>query len=357
MEPALYEARMTTDESPGVILPGTLRCQPGLLLFNAENQPHEIPFTRLVLERNVSGSILLYDEEYPEASFWSDDFRILDDFHLKRHQRTSPMVREAKTEHAGKHNLRLAVGFMVAVLVIAVVIWQGGGLAARIILAKTPISADVAMGAALFAEYHDDLAIVHDEVAEQNLRELVDRIAKAAKNQNYKFEIILNQNRDPNAFALPGGKIIVNSSLLDVTTTPQQIAGVLAHEIAHVLLRHSARQAISGIGPSILLRLAFAGDGAASGLLGRGTEFLLHQQFSRDFEAEADAEGFKYLVAAGIDPRGLAVFLRKTSERTETDGLTRRLSSHPPTVERIAALDQLWEKVPNKGDFKPLKAP
>ena len=92
--------------------------------------------------------------------------------------------------------------------------------------------------------------------------------------------------------------------------------------------------------------------------MGKGTEFLLHQQFSRDFEAEADAEGFKYLVAAGIDPRGLAVFLRTTSPDSPTAGtLAKKLSNHPPTAERLAALDRLWKTLPNKADFKPLNAP
>jgi len=138
-----------------------------------------------------------------------------------------------------------------------------------------------------------------------------------------------------NAFAVPGGDIVVYRGLLEATRSADELAGVLAHEMQHVALRHSLKSLIRGAGMSMLWAI-IVGD-AGSTLAGQAADRLLSLKFSRDAEREADAHGFNLLVERGIDPHGMVRFFATLAER---DGATppALLSTHPASAEREAAL-------------------
>ena len=169
--------------------------------------------------------------------------------------------------------------------------------------------------------------------------------------------------RDPvlNAFAVPGGKVVLHSGLILAAESPEEIAGVLAHEIAHVTRQHSMRQLVSTLG-LYLLAQAFLGDmqGLMAVLLDNGS-YLLTLKFSRDHESDADEVGLGYMRAAGIDPQGMVEMFRKLQaaheemneemsgeieEATGAEDLSMPdfLSTHPDTGERIEAMQKLLEQ-------------
>lgn len=150
-----------------------------------------------------------------------------------------------------------------------------------------------------------------------------------------------------NAFALPGGRIIMTRKLVDAAQGPAEIAGVLAHEIGHIHYRHAEAQLIRAMGVELLLQLVSGGGDSISGLAG----LLAILRYSRDAEREADDYAQDMLIRADVDPMGLKRFfeeIKKLEGRQGSDGgllgtVSDMMSTHPVTDERIASVKPLPE--------------
>jgi len=145
-----------------------------------------------------------------------------------------------------------------------------------------------------------------------------------------------------NALAAPGGHVVIFHGLLERTSTPEELAGVVAHELQHILRRHTTRAVIQDVGTGLLL-MALTGDVTGPLAYGLQTARTLGElRYSRRAEEEADVEGMKMLLAARVDPAGMIAFFEKIQkeEGTQPKALT-YLSSHPMPEERIARLKSL----------------
>lgn len=154
-----------------------------------------------------------------------------------------------------------------------------------------------------------------------------------------------------NAFAAPGGVVVVNAGLLRAAATPEELAGVLAHEIAHVELRHSLKTLVKGLGLRALVAVAlgdFSGTAVAE-----AAQQLTELGFSRDAEREADAEGLRRLAAARIDPQGMIRFFEKLAQEQTLAPPAALLSTHPADSERLAELRRQVAALP-PGNWRPL---
>jgi predicted Zn-dependent protease len=142
-----------------------------------------------------------------------------------------------------------------------------------------------------------------------------------------------------NAFAAPGGFVVVNSGLVAAAKSPEELAGVLAHEIQHVTLRHSTRAVIREAPLRFALSsLSGGGMETAAGVVGT----LGALRYRRADEAEADHYGLRVMDAALIDPRGMVSFMRGLEARRGAGSrFTSYVSTHPRTADRIAALEEL----------------
>ena len=153
--------------------------------------------------------------------------------------------------------------------------------------------------------------------------------------------------------------MVVTTRLLEMAERPEEIAGVVAHEVAHVTEKHGFRQIIASAGPFLIFRV-FLGGGSSGVLpvLGEGSELLVRQSFSQEFELEADEIGWQSLVAAHIDPRGLAEMLGKLEAEDQKKHAAgtkmNAFSSHPATEKRIRRLDAKWKELKDKSGFKQL---
>lgn len=145
-----------------------------------------------------------------------------------------------------------------------------------------------------------------------------------------------------NALAAPGGYILVFRGLLERTRSPEELAGVLAHEFQHILKRHATRALLQNVSSGLLVA-ALMGD--ASGVMAFGLESaqtLGTLRYSRQNEEEADTEGMRLLIQAGIDPAGMIAFfevLQRGDRRGPT--ISQYLSTHPQTQERLERLRSL----------------
>lgn len=160
---------------------------------------------------------------------------------------------------------------------------------------------------------------------------------------------------EPNAFALPGGKVGINTGLLRVATTQDELAAVLAHEIAHVVYRHAgervSQQQLAGVGLS--LAQAYAGRNASPdqvdlliAALGAGVQVGVLLPFSRAHETEADLAGQELMARAGFDPAAAVRLWKAMQAATGSRGRPPRiLSTHPDPGQRIEALAQRVERL------------
>lgn len=148
----------------------------------------------------------------------------------------------------------------------------------------------------------------------------------------HRYRWFLAERPDINAFAAPGGVVVVFRGLLNAIDSPEELAGVLAHEVAHVELRHSLQGLVKSLGLRAAVSMGF-GDISDSVFANAATR-LTELRFSRDAEREADANGLQRLVAARISPEGMVRFYeRLASEKLATPPAL--LSTHPASGERL----------------------
>jgi predicted Zn-dependent protease len=155
---------------------------------------------------------------------------------------------------------------------------------------------------------------------------------------NYQFAVI--EDKTPNAFAVPGGYIYVHTGLLKMIDTQSQLAGVLGHEISHIVARHSVKQLQEGMGFQVLSALVFGGSSQATQAAVNVGLGLVMQGHSRSDEAEADSYGTIYMARAGYNPEGMAQVMDKLATVSGSgEGFWENLTSdHPPAAKRAAAV-------------------
>ena len=198
---------------------------------------------------------------------------------------------------------------------------------------------EIALGKQLAQEVEQGAKIVSDPV----ISEYVNRVGQnLVRNSDAKvpFTIKVIDSEEVNAFALPGGFFFVNSGLILRAESEAELAGVMAHEIAHVAARHGTRQASRGTLAQLLtLPLIFMGGWTGYGIQ-QATNVLVpvaFLQFSRGFEAEADMLGLQYMYKTGYDPTAFVDFFEKIQalEKKKPGTMSKVFGTHPLTDDRI----------------------
>ncbi len=200
------------------------------------------------------------------------------------------------------------------------------------------------MGLAAYDDIQKKQSRDADPRANAYVRCVANAITAALPDGAQAWEVTLFRDASANAFALPGGKIGVNSGLLKVATGPDQLATVIGHEVAHVLARHSGERLSNQTLVDTGLQAAQAISGAMTpakqqlmGLLGVGAQVGVLLPFSRTQESEADLLGLDLMARAGFDPQH-SVTLWQNMERANSGGPPVFLSTHPSSGGRIEAL-------------------
>jgi Zn-dependent protease with chaperone function len=198
---------------------------------------------------------------------------------------------------------------------------------------------DVQLGQQASAQAEQQLPIMRDDEVSSFLedvgRRLVDAIPPQLRHSEFRYTFKPVNVREINAFALPGGPMYVNRGMIEAAKTEGEVAGVMAHELSHVVLRHGTAQAskatkyeIGAIAGAVLGAIigGRVGNVVAEGTrFGLGTAFL---RFSREYERQADLEGAEIMARAGYDPRDMANMFR-TIEQTSGSNGPEWLSDHP----------------------------
>jgi Zn-dependent protease with chaperone function len=218
---------------------------------------------------------------------------------------------------------------------------------------------DVKLGLEAAAEVRKQYPIIQDERIAKYLTAIGDRLVAAApaelKKPVYQYSFTPVNLKEINAFALPGGPMFVQRGMFDAAKEEGEVAGVMAHELSHVLLRHGTANATKAENPWLQLgQIAGQVGGAIVGgnvgsYIAQGSQFglgTLLLRYSRDFEKQADLLGAQIMAAAGYDPRALAhMFETIAKQAGESGGQPQWMSSHPDPGNRTVYITREAESL------------
>ena len=173
----------------------------------------------------------------------------------------------------------------------------------------TSTEKEVETGRRIARRVEHELSVEPDETVQERVRALGARLAAVCDRQELLYHFTVLADEDVNAFSLPGGYVFVNRGLLDAAQSDDEVAAVLAHEIAHITTRHAVKRAESGMGLTLVQLATIATrQGAAAQGFSVATQ-AARLAYARQDELEADRLGVKYMRAAGFDPTAMLRFL------------------------------------------------
>ena len=207
------------------------------------------------------------------------------------------------------------------------------------------VEQEVEIGRETNAQVRKQVPEVRDAQVTGYIRSVGDRLVRHASGPKYPYSFSMADYREINAFALPGGPIWIHRGVLHAATNESQVAGVLAHEVAHIAQRHAASQLTKGMMANLGLGLlgAVLGNGAGGSAAQAAAAFMtngIFMKFSRDDEREADQVGLQLLTRAGWDGRGMVELFEilQREARRNPGSVETFFSSHPSPQDRIQRL-------------------
>jgi predicted Zn-dependent protease len=211
---------------------------------------------------------------------------------------------------------------------------------------------EVQMGVEYATQINAQLPIVQDPELNRYINVLGDSIARLTSRRDLDWRFFIVDSKEVNAFAVPGGFIYINRGLIERTSRMDEVAGVLGHEIGHVVRRHTVQQMEKAQGANIGVTLACVLTnicssqvaGAAINIAG-GAVFA---RFSRQDELEADNEAINNVVRARISPQGIVTMFQKliAERRSRPGGVEAWFRTHPLEEDRIAAVQARINQIP-----------
>jgi len=211
---------------------------------------------------------------------------------------------------------------------------------------------EVQMGQEYAQQINAQLPIVQDPELNRYINVLGDSIARLTSRGDLDWHFFIVDSREVNAFAVPGGFIYINRGLIERSSNMMEVAGVLGHEIGHVVRRHTVKQMEKEQGANIGITLACVltnvCSSQAAGAIINVAGGAVFARFSRQDELEADTEGLNNLVRARIHPQGLVTMFQKliAERKSRPAGVEAWFRTHPLEEDRIAALQARINQIP-----------
>ena len=209
-------------------------------------------------------------------------------------------------------------------------------------LGQMLLQGESATGTAIANSYKAQATMINDATQLEYIRGIGNKLAELMGRNEFQYEFNIIEDPTPNAFALPGGKIFFHTGMLQMMDSEAELAGVMAHEVAHAVLSHGYKKlgesAIANTGSNLLSGLA----GEKAGVAANVGSALLDKQFSRDKEKQADVLGIRVLDAANYSADGLYNVMAKLAQLEGKGNIAKSLlSSHPASEKRMEYLEEL----------------
>jgi len=352
-----FEARALHPDLANDAIVGTIRFTDVALCFESPSAVLEIPVDRLLAEIEETGSerVFFSDPMQPGLQISSSDASVVEvqgiaQLTLLREQRNARLTRREILRRT-----KLVFGFVAGCALLWWLVLLVTGLMVRSVVNRITPEFEKEYGDSLFQDLTREMALVDDTNQSAQVATMVAPLLRALPPNRTRWQFHVVTNESPNAFALPGGHIVVCTGLLSLAERPEEVVGAIAHEVAHVTQKHGFRERIASAGPILIFQVFLRGRGGALGTLAGGSALLVTQSFSQEYETEADETGWRYLVAANIDPRGLTGVLSKLKDYEASQKgvhlVPQAFQSHPGLEKRIARLEARWKKLSRKSGF------
>lgn len=208
---------------------------------------------------------------------------------------------------------------------------------ASYVAGKIPVSTEIALGNKFYKSF-----IGNSEIDAEKTKLLNDFARKIDFETKYPLKFTIVKEKQVNAFALPGGNVVVFSGILEKLKSSEELAALLSHEVTHIKERHSLKGLARSLAGSLLISLTFGDAGSLGSILANQGDNIYQLGFSRGMEKEADLEGLQMMYHNHIDPRGMVYLMERLreEEQKQESKMLAYLNSHPITEERITYIKE-----------------
>lgn len=349
---------------------GSMTIDPSGIAFHILDQTIRLPLQGLqVTTGGASNRLVFFEHPLVKGwSFYTSDRAVLHNSYLHGQPAVSAVLVQAKQKHLLGWSLLVGVG--VLLVAIPLLLFIRMDLITGVIAKKIPAEWEQKLGDSTIAQYQLGKEVMDEKQADKLLRPLVKPLLDALDQSPYQYHFHIVNEGSLNAFALPGGQVMIHSALILGADSPEELLGVIAHEINHVEQQHGLRNVIGATSIYVIAGAVFGDATGMLAVLSGAAPLLLNQSYSRRFETEADVTALALLQKAKINPSGLPSFFekmikeeKKQLEKIEDEGnreLARKalqfLSTHPASEERIQKLNELNASAARQGNTLNLSA-
>ncbi|MDE3051566.1 MAG: M48 family metallopeptidase, partial [Nitrospirota bacterium] len=259
----------------------------------------------------------------------------------------APFEQAAKRVRQVRHRRRLVWGMVGGVFLAMVLgLWFGSDLLVELAVSWIPVEWEQKLGESAYRDFLAHQEVMKEGLAVTALGEMTQRLTEQIPNSPYKFDVTVVKSDLVNAFALPGGYVVVFTGLMKKAESGEEVAGVLSHELNHVLQRHGLERIVKNLGFLTVAAIVFGDQQGLVGIMKQLGVELFTLKFGREQETEADLTGLQLLQRAKIDPSGMIRFFERLSEKDE--GRMEWLSTHPMSTARADRLKTELAALPKK---------
>jgi Zn-dependent protease with chaperone function len=244
---------------------------------------------------------------------------------------TAATVRRVRSRNRTVWTLVLAV-----VVGLALAVWFSTDVLVEWAVDRIPREWEQRLGHSAYQDFLVQQTVMKEGASVAAVHEISQRLIAQIPGNPYTFELSVVKNDVVNAFALPGGYVVVFTGLLEQAKSGEEVAGVLSHEFNHVLERHGLERIVKQMGVVAVIGIILGDQQGLAGVMKQVGVELLSLQFGRAQETEADVRGLQLLHRARIDPAGMITFFQRLSEQEQ--GRVEWLSTHPMSAGRAERL-------------------
>ena len=260
---------------------------------------------------------------------------------------SAPLEQAVERVRQVRHRHRMMWSIIGGTIVAVVLgLWFGSDLLVELAVERIPVEWEHKLGESAYRDFLSHQEVVKEGPAVAAAEEMTHRLTEQIPDNPYKFEVTVVKSDVVNAFALPGGYVVVFTGLMKKAESGEEVAGVLGHELNHVLQRHGLERIVKQLGLLTVVAIVLGDQQGLVGLMKQVGVELLSLKFGRAQETEADLTGLQLLHRAKIDPNGMITFFQRLSEKDE--GRVEWLSTHPMSTGRAERLKAELARLPKK---------
>jgi predicted Zn-dependent protease len=252
---------------------------------------------------------------------------------------TAAAVRRTRSRHK-----TLWIGVIAVTAALALGAWFSTDLLVEWAVDRIPVDWERRIGESAYKDFLLQHPVVKEGPAVAAVQEISQRLIAHIPNSAYTFELAVVQSETVNAFALPGGYVVVFTALMQKAENAEEVAGVLSHEFNHVLHRHALERIVKQLGVVTVVGIIVGNQQGLGGLMKQMGVELLSLKFGRAQETEADVTGLQLLHQSRINPFGMITFFQRLAE--DEGGRVEWLSTHPMSAGRAERLKAEIARLP-----------